>query len=200
MNKSWKSYYFSKEEDSTPANTSSNLPVEGIFFIDTSSLFEEAQPDPCEQYREQLAATHPDDLTIAERIELDTHIKTCPSCASIQRMDCILDEMVRHLPFRNSLPSETQLEVPSQLQRMWEFRDKHQQEQLSQPKSEPALTNTLPSEHVPEDQYSPTPVIAPRAAQKERTKAKFVAFSLSGRQILETFRSFLDMLFRGKRP
>lgn len=38
---------------------------------------------PCAQWKEQLAALHPDDLSIHERLALEEHLKECAACRTV---------------------------------------------------------------------------------------------------------------------
>jgi len=39
---------------------------------------------PCDEWAEKLAATHPDDLSLAEQYALNMHIASCVACAAVQ--------------------------------------------------------------------------------------------------------------------
>ena len=68
-------------------------------------------PMPCPAWIKQLAAIHPDDLTLEERAALDAHVQSCESCAAVlaeyRRMDVGILALPPVLPLQK-LPAELQ--------------------------------------------------------------------------------------------
>jgi hypothetical protein len=60
---------------------------------------------PCPEWAELLTATHPDDLSPAQRAALDTHLATCPACAAVRADYLRLDGYIQRLPTSRPLPA-----------------------------------------------------------------------------------------------
>jgi DNA-directed RNA polymerase specialized sigma24 family protein len=67
---------------------------------------------PCAQWVEQLAATHPDDLSPFERDALDTHVASCPACTAVRAENHAIDMLMLDLADVEPLPDLPML--PSQ--------------------------------------------------------------------------------------
>ncbi len=73
----------------------------------------------CNTWAEKLAARHPDDLSPAERAELDAHVASCPNCGAARQEYDLLTSHIRALPAVTPLaqaPSEF-LRLNAQLER-----------------------------------------------------------------------------------
>jgi hypothetical protein len=49
---------------------------------------------PCAEWKEQLAATHPDDLSPSDRAALERHVATCSACAAVRAEYHIIDALI----------------------------------------------------------------------------------------------------------
>jgi hypothetical protein len=79
-------------------------------------------PQPCQQWRLQLAAAHPADLEPAERAALEGHLATCASCAAVSASYARLDAAVQRLPAPAPLA-----DVPPKLLALWAAEDRQAQ-------------------------------------------------------------------------
>jgi hypothetical protein len=79
-------------------------------------------PQPCQQWRLKLAATHPADLEPAERAALEAHIATCAGCAAAYAAYLRLDAAVQRLP--GPAPLEG---LPPKLLALWAAEDQQEQ-------------------------------------------------------------------------
>jgi hypothetical protein len=61
-------------------------------------------PTPCPLWAEKLAATHPDDLTLAERQELQAHLASCRTCSAIRAEYEVMGQAISQLPTVNPDP------------------------------------------------------------------------------------------------
>lgn len=103
------------------AKKNDNETTPEIRYTDQPFFAEEDKFKPCPEWEEKLAATHPDDLTVEERIALEEHLKTCPSCAAVRKLDRILDIVIHDLPTHDTPLSETSLELPPKLRALLEL-------------------------------------------------------------------------------
>jgi hypothetical protein len=70
---------------------------------------------PCADWAEKLAATHPGDLSSAEWDELAAHIALCPTCAAIRAEYRLMDDRIRNYPVDKALfHSSTPPPIPGQ--------------------------------------------------------------------------------------
>lgn len=91
---------------------------------DQSFFAEDATLKPCPEWEEKLAATHPDDLTLEELSALEEHLKTCPSCVAVRRLDRIVDTVIRNLPVHDDTSLlEPSLELPPLLRALSKLPD-----------------------------------------------------------------------------
>ncbi|HKV59698.1 MAG TPA: PQQ-binding-like beta-propeller repeat protein, partial [Ktedonobacteraceae bacterium] len=70
---------------------------------------------PCPQWGEKLAKVHPDDLSLLEREELEAHLATCPTCATIRAQYNDIAALLDALPAGN-VPEN----LPPKLAQLWE--------------------------------------------------------------------------------
>ena len=59
---------------------------------------------PCAEWEEQLAATHPDDLSPFERAALDRHVASCPVCTAVRAENHAIDMLMLDQADVESLP------------------------------------------------------------------------------------------------
>lgn len=64
----------------------------------------ERMRQPCAVWAEKLAATHSDDLSTAERIQLDAHLRQCAACAAVHTEYRLIDALIRAYPCARNLP------------------------------------------------------------------------------------------------
>jgi hypothetical protein len=65
-------------------------------------------PAPCAVWAEKLAARHPQDLSMADRLALKAHIQECEACAAVQHFYTTMDERIVALPPAPPLPMRSQ--------------------------------------------------------------------------------------------
>lgn len=75
---------------------------------------------PCPFWAEKLAATHPDDLSPFERLALQTHIDSCPTCKAIRAEYEAMGKYISQLPAVEPRPG-----LPPRLLQLWQERDGH---------------------------------------------------------------------------
>jgi Putative zinc-finger len=76
-------------------------------------------PQPCQEWRLKLAATHPADLEPAERAALEAHLATCAACAAVAAAYARLDAAVQRLPAPAPLE-----DLPPKLLALWAAEDR----------------------------------------------------------------------------
>ena len=54
--------------------------------------------NPCPEWAEKLAATHPDDLSLSEREALEMHVSSCSACTIVRAQYQKLATLLRDLP------------------------------------------------------------------------------------------------------
>jgi hypothetical protein len=59
---------------------------------------------PCADWVEKLAIKYPDDLTFAERVALNEHLASCPTCAAIHSTYQVMGVRICNLPPVEPLP------------------------------------------------------------------------------------------------
>ncbi len=79
----------------------------------------DSMPQPCAEWRTELAATHPSDLTPEKRAALAAHLATCPACAAVYTQYQQLDAHIHHLPAPAPLPG-----LPPKLLALWEAEER----------------------------------------------------------------------------
>ncbi len=78
-------------------------------------------PQPCAEWRKELAATHPSDLTPEKRAALAAHLATCPACAAVYTQYQQLDAHIHQLPAPAPLPG-----LPPKLLALWEAEERRE--------------------------------------------------------------------------
>ena len=78
---------------------------------------------PCPYWAEQLAATHPDDLSPSERQALQNHIAICPTCAAVRAEYEAMSKHLSRLPAAEPLPG-----LPPRLLHLWQTQNDNQVE------------------------------------------------------------------------
>lgn len=73
---------------------------------------------PCPFWAEKLAATHPDDLSPFERLALQTHIDSCPTCKAVRAEYEVMGTYISQLPAVEPRPG-----LPPRLLQLWQERD-----------------------------------------------------------------------------
>ncbi len=53
---------------------------------------------PCTLWAKELAATHPDDLSPSEHAALESHLASCPACATVHDIYREIDARILALP------------------------------------------------------------------------------------------------------
>lgn len=84
------------------------------------------KPQPCEQWRLKLAATHPADLEPAERAALEAHMAGCAACRAVYAAYARLDAAVDRLPGPAPLES-----LPPKLLALWTAEDRQRERQAA---------------------------------------------------------------------
>jgi len=79
-------------------------------------------PVSCTQWREKLAALHPNDLSPEERAALDQHVAICSNCSAVRAEYEEMNALISHFPAAMLLAT-----LPSQVQHILE--DQHNAEQ-----------------------------------------------------------------------
>ncbi len=64
-------------------------------------------PVPCDEWAEKLAATHANDLSLAEQEALDAHIASCISCAAVRTEYLAMKAFLQDIPDTGVHQSET---------------------------------------------------------------------------------------------
>jgi hypothetical protein len=113
-------------------------------------------PQPCEQWRLKLAATHPADLKPAERAALEAHLATCASCAAVYAAYARLDAALQRVP----VPALEGL--PPKLLALWAAED-HQRANEAAPV--PLARRETPMRPIQTD-TEPTPIFPQRPAPR----------------------------------
>lgn len=113
---------------------------------------------PCPFWAASLAATHPDDLTLFERVALKNHMASCPACTAVRAE---YEAMGREISQLRSV--EPQPELPPGLLKLWNGQE-----------SKAAKTSTVSSvsdeEQVEIDDAAPVPQSMPSLPPKRQPR------------------------------
>lgn len=103
---------------------------------------------PCPFWAEKLAATHPDDLSPFERLALQNHIASCPTCAAIRAEYEAMGKLIGQLPAVEPRPG-----LPSRLLQLWQAQDDYAALAPTVPGNE--LAGSIPPSTSPSIPFSP---------------------------------------------
>ncbi|MHB8596491.1 MAG: hypothetical protein ACYDER_06735 [Ktedonobacteraceae bacterium] len=98
---------------------------------------------PCTEWEEQLAARHPEDLSLAEHIALNKHMATCSACAETYADYDLLTSCIR------ALPQSVMQPLPHFL-----FASQKQEEQMIAHDNLVAISLAKKSDNIPAPRYS----------------------------------------------
>ncbi len=61
-------------------------------------------PTPCSNWVQKLAARHPDDLSVSDRIALNEHLALCQACCEVHAAYKTMEAAIRNLPMCKPVP------------------------------------------------------------------------------------------------
>ena len=143
---------------------------------------------PCPFWKESLAATHPDDLTLFERVALKNHMASCPACTAVRAE---YEAMGREISQLRTV--EPQPELPPGLLKLWDGQE-----------SKVAKTSTvssIPDEDQAEfDDAAPVPQSMPSLPLRRKRRRGVLIQTIAALLIVAVLLGGFLVVFASHRP